>query len=178
MKRARARTVSGDKISEFNVVDGDKRRQRRRRRNIRVGEEEDIDAGDLASQNDAMNSCGCLGNWAPRFSATMTGRRRCGALHYTSPPSEGGTRRRKRIRCLSRSCHRVCPKFVVTQKYPDYTCTSDGPRKYVSLKHEPDCRDNRNTELTAVTLSSSLGVYRRDRRARNGYRACFRLRPG
>ena len=49
--------------------------------------------------------------------------------------------------------------------------TSEGPRNYVSLKQ---CRDNRNTELTAVTLPSvlpsvRLGVYRRDRRRRNGY---------
>ena len=56
--------------------------------------------------------------------------------------------------------------------------------KYVSLKREPECRDNRNTELTAVTMPSSSdsvptnsqSVHRRDRRRRNGY--CMALASG
>ena len=91
--------------STSTTTNGDSSPLRSVGRNRRVGEE-DIDAGDLASQNDAMNSCGCL-------PAPVIGRlaRHASPLHVAArdrdndwtvhcitildPPPEGGTRKKK-----------------------------------------------------------------------------------
>ena len=149
------------------------------RRNKGVGEE-DIDAGDLASQNDAMNSCGSLGNWAP-FSLLLR-RDNDWTVHcitlllllrkgdneendsdvfqevaiesVRNSWSLKSIPTRARERAYFIFCQ-PCNKYEVKVVFPRRLSwiTSEGPRNYVSLKQ---CRDNRNTELTAVTLPSVL----------------------